>query len=847
MLRATLKGLLAHKFRLALTAVAVVLGVAFVAGTLVLTDTIAKAFDEVFSSAQEGVDVEVRAEASAIGVTGGDRERIPEELLSVIQRVEGVDRVEGGVTGYAQIVDEEGEAIGTTGAPTFGVSWPLYEGFSALSIREGRSPQTGGEVVIDAATAERHGFSIGDDVTILFEGPQEEFQLVGIAGFGDADNLAGATMAGFDLATAQRVLGAGETFDSIFVAADEGVRAGDLRDLITEVLPEGVEAQTGAAVAAEQADAIKEALGFFNTFLLVFAAIALFVGAFIIFNTFNILVTQRTRELALLRALGASSRQVTMSVLTEAGVVGLAASVVGLGLGILVAVGLRALLAGFGIDLPSASLQVLPRTIVVAFLVGIVVTVVAALLPARRAARISPIAAMQVVESTRPFESRRRLAIGGTLVVGGAALGLLGLFGGGGSAVQAVGIGVAATFIGTAILSPLIAQPLARAIGSPLPRLARLPGKLGRENAMRNPRRTAATSAALMVGLALVGTFLILGSSLKTSVGQTIETTLRADYVIQPGAGTMAGFSPELAGHLADSPDVAAMSPLRFGQWREEGSARTSWLSGVDPAAIEQVLFLDVVEGDVASLDERGVLVREDEAAASGLEVGDTLRMEFGATGVVPMDVRGIYREGWLAGTYLISLEAYEANYTEQLDNLLFVKTAPSLPRQEARAAIAAIQEAFPGVEVQDQAELRRSQEQQVNSVLGMVTALLGLAILIALLGIVNTLALSVLERTRELGLLRAVGMSRRQVRRMIRWESVIIALIGGVLGLSVGLVFGWALVRALADEGITSFTVPVGQLLIFLLLAGVAGILAAIGPARRAARLDILKAIAYE
>lgn len=847
MLRATMKGLLAHKFRLALTAVAVVLGVAFVAGTLVLTDTIAKAFDDVFATAQEGVDVEVRAEASEIGGVGEERERIPEELLQDVQRVVGVSRVEGAVTGFAQIVDENGEAVSTTGAPTFGVSWPLYEGFSSLSIREGRPPHTAGEVVIDAATAQKHGFAIGDRVTVLFEGPQEEFEVVGIAGFGDADNLAGATMAGFDLATAQRVLGAEGRFDSIFVAADEGVRAADLQDRISEVLPQGVEAQTGAAVAAEQADAIKEALGFFNTFLLVFAAISLFVGAFIIFNTFNILVTQRTRELALLRALGASTRQVTVSVLTEAGVVGLAASTVGLGLGILVAGGLRALLAGFGIDLPSASLQILPRTIVVAFLVGLLVTVVAALAPARRAARISPIAAMRVGDTVRPLDSRRRLAVGGALVAGGLGLVALGLFGGGGSAVQAVGIGVAVTFIGTAMLSPLISRPLARAIGSPLPRLARLPGKLGRENAMRNPRRTAATSAALMVGLALVGTFLILGSSLKASVGQTIENTLRADYVVQPAGGTMSGFTPELGQQLAAAHEVTALSPLRYGQWREEGTDRTAWLTGIDPAQVEEVLFLDVAEGAVSALDERGVFVREDEATQRGLDVGDTLRMKFAATGVVPMEVQGVYREGWLVGTYLISIEAYEANYTEHLDSLLFVKTAQTLSPGEARQAIVALQEAFPGVEVQDQAELRRSQEQQVNSVLGMVTALLGLAILIALLGIVNTLALSVLERTREIGLLRAVGMSRRQVRRMIRWESVIIALIGGVLGLTVGLVFGWALVRALADEGITSFTVPLGQLGIFLLLAGVAGILAAIGPARRAARLDVLRAIAYE
>lgn len=849
MWRATWKGLLAHRFRLALTALAVILGVAFVAGTYVLTDTIASAFDQVFTTSQAGVDVEVRAEASFadLGQGGGQRERIPEDVLYAVQRVEGVAVAEGGVSGYAQLVGKDGEAIGGAGPPTLGVSWPSHEGFSALSIRDGRRPRADGEVAIDAATAKEQGFEVGEEVTVLFEGPSETFTIAGIAGYGDADNLAGATLAAFDLPTAQRALDAEGEFDSISVAGEEGVRAADLRDRITAVLPEGVEAQTGTAVAAEQADAIKDSLGFFNTALLIFAAISLFVGAFIIFNTFNILVTQRTRELALLRALGASPRQVTRSVLAEAALVGVVASVVGLGLGIVVAVGLRALLASFGVDLPSSSLQILPRTIVLSFAVGILVTLVAAMFPARRASRISPIAAMREVESVRPIRVRSRSVAGAALVAAGAAALGLGLFTGMGDALTLVGVGVGVVFIGVAVLSPLISRPMALGIGAPVARTSRLAGKLGRENAMRNPRRTASTSAALMVGLALVGTFLILASSLKASVGATIDRTLRADYILSPTGGMMGGVSPHLAETLQDVPEVETVSQLRFGQWRRPGAAQPSWLTALDPASAERVMYLAVQEGRLPDLSPHGVFVIESEAAARGLEVGDTIEMEFAATGTREMQVEGIFEEAWMVSDYLISLAAFDLNYAQQLDSMLFVNTAPGLTAEETEAGIASIKAAFPNVQIQDQAQLRREQESQVNSLLGMVTALLGLAILIALLGIVNTLALSVLERTRELGLLRAVGMSRRQVRRMIRWESVIIALIGGVLGLGVGLFFGWALVRALADEGITEFAVPAGQLVVFLAVAGLAGIVAAIAPARRAARLDVLRAITYE
>ncbi|HET6771638.1 MAG TPA: FtsX-like permease family protein, partial [Actinomycetota bacterium] len=803
MWKATLKGILAHKFRLALTTLGVVLGVAFVAGTYVLTDTMEQAFDDVFTQATAGVDVEVRAAVSFTGQTSIDRGRIPASVLEDVRGIEGVSVAEAGVSGYAQMVDKQGEAIAPMGPPTLGVSWPQTTGFSALALRQGSAPVRDGEVAIDAATAEKHHFVVGDRIRVLFQGPSENFTIVGILGFGEVDNLGGATLAAFEFQTAQRVLQAGDTLDSVLVQAEEGVSSAQLRNRISTVLPEGVEAVTGEAAAAEQSDAIKEGLGFLSTSLLVFAGVALFVGAFTIFNTFNILVTQRTRELALLRALGAGPGQVTRSVLAEALAVGIVAWVLGLLGGIGLAVGLQALLRAFGIDLPTTGLQVLPRTIIVSLVVGVGVTLAASVAPARRAARIPPIAAMRDVETVRPVPLGRRTIIGGAMVVLGVGVLFAGLFLDVANPLTFVGLGVAIIFLGVSVLSPAISRPLARAIGSPLPRIAAVPGKLGRENAMRNPRRTASTSAALMVGLALVGTFLILGSSLKVSVGRAIEDTLRADYVLNVQGGFV-GFSPTLAEQARELDRIDLVSQVRFGEWRKTGSGGTKFVAGVDTASVERVMELDVQAGSVADLDGNSVMIHRSVAEGDGLEIGDTLEMEFASTGVVPMRIAAVFEERRLLDQYVISLDAYQANFAQQLDWMVLLKFTPGTSAEVARQELRALEREFPNVQFQNQAEAREAQEAQINAVLGLVSALLSLAILIALLGIVNTLALSVYERTRELGLIRAVGMSRGQVRRMIRWESVVIALIGGILGLTIGVFFGWALVRALADEGVT-------------------------------------------
>jgi putative ABC transport system permease protein len=716
-----------------------------------------------------------------------------------------------------------------------------------LSLRGDSVPPSGpDEVVIDAATARNANLAIGDRVRILFQGPPGEFTIVGVAGFGEADNLGGATLAVFDTETAQTVLGKQGVYDAISVVGDEGVAASELRASVAAALPDGVEAVTSTSVADEASQALQEGLGFFRTALLVFAFVALFVGSFIIFNTFSIIVAQRTRELALLRALGASRRQVVVSVVLEAFLVGVVASVLGIALGIGIAVGLQGLLGAFNIDLPSTSLQLLPRTIIASLIVGIGVTVVASILPARRAGSVAPIQALREASdgpTSKELVGRRLVVALAVTGLGVAAL-LYGLFGAETNGASIVGVGAAITFIGVAMLSPLAARPVAGGLGAPLKRLS-IQARLGRENAMRSPRRTASTAAALMIGLGLVSMVAILAASLKASFDAALTETLKADYTLSTSSFT--AFSPEVSARVAALPEVGTASVFRQNGFRVSGA--TSFVTAVDPATIEQVATMEVTEGSVADLTStpNGVLVFRDLAVDEGWVLGDEVPAEFASSGDVPLTIVGIFDENRLVGDYVISLESYEGLYSEQLDAFVLVKGAEGVPLDEVGAAIEDAVAEFPNVQVQDQAAFREQQAGFIDQLLALVTALLLMAILIALFGIVNTLGLSIYERTRELGLLRAVGMSRRQVKRMIRWESIIIAVFGAVLGVAIGVAFGWALQQALKNEGVSEFVVPVGQLAIYLVLAGLAGVLAAIWPARRAAKLNVLEAISYE
>ena len=844
--KATLKGLLAHKFRLAATALAIVLGVGFVAGTYVLTDTMNSAFKDLFKTVTQGTDVAIRTKATFGQNQNGDvRDPIPASVLQQVKVVDGVRAADGTVQGFAQFVGKDGKPVTTGGAPTLGVSVsadPDLQG--ATTLRAGQLPSGPNEVAVDARTASKQGFKVGDQVKVLLQGGSRTFTVAGIIGFGEADNLAGATLAAFDTATAQDALNRKGNFDEIDVAGQPGVDAATLRDRIAAAVPAKYEVLTGADLAKQTADEISRGLNFFNYALLGFAGVALFVGAFLIFNTFAIIVAQRTRELALLRCLGASRRQVLTSVLAESAIVGVLASLVGLAFGLVIAIGLRALLKGFGIDLPSTTIQFLPRTIIVSLAVGILVTLVSAVLPALKATRVPPVAALQPETAFAPTRFRKRRIVFGLLVTAaGVALLLAGLFQDEGNRLANIGAGAVIIFLGVAVLSPLIARPLAAVIGWPFARVFRLPGRLARENAMRNPRRTASTAAALMIGLALVAFVSILAASIKASATQVLDKSVAADYIL-----TTQNFQPistQVVTRLQDRPEVAEVTGVRMGSFKLNGAVKG--LSGVDPQAYDQVVRTETTAGSLADLAQGGVAVKDTVAEDQGWKLGDDVPMEFPRNSVQQEPIRAIYKDNNLNGDYLIGLGEYAKGYTDQQDQLVLVKAAPGVAPATAKAAIEGALQDFPNVQVQDQAAYKASTARQIDQLLGLVSALLGLAILIALFGIVNTLALSIFERVRELGLLRAVGATRRQLRSMIRWEGVIIAVLGAVLGLVIGAFFGWTMVRALKGEGFTAFAVPGGQLVAYVVAAGLAGILAAVLPGRRAAKVDMLRAITTE
>jgi len=847
--KATLKSLFARKLRLALTALSIVLGIGFIAGTFVLTDTMNAAFDQLFGQVAKGSDVVVRSVSSftpqQAGPGGGqtdERDPVPASLVKSVAAVPGVATAAGEVSGFAQMVDPAtGKTIGSVGPPTIGANWSGTN--PTITFRDGGPPTGAGDVAVDAGTATKYGLSVGERIAINFVGGQEEFTISGIAGFGDADNLGGATLALFETTRAQEVLDKKGVFDSISVKASEGLDATQLRTEIQPVLPKGVEAVTSASVADEQSKALKEGLGFFRIALLVFAFIALFVGAFIIFNTFSIIVAQRAKEMSLLRALGASRRQVLTSVMVEAAVIGLFASAVGILAGVAIAVGLKGLLKAFGIDLPSTALQIEPRTIWVSLIVGTLVTIVSAVAPARRASRIAPIEALR--ESQDPGDGRmhRRLVIGLVVTGLGVAALLYGLFVVPSNAAALIGLGAATTFLGVAILFPLVARPMAAVIGAPVRRLG-LQGKLGRQNAMRNPRRTASTASALMIGLGLVAMVSILSASLKASFDAALSANLRADLILTTSSFT--AFSPDVAAKAEAVQGVDAVSQFRQGGFRVNAS--DEFLTGVDPATVEAVANLEPSPGAIAALDRGEVLVYTKTADEQGWKTGDQIPSKFAAAGSVPLTMGGTFDENSLVGgNYVVSLDTYDGFFKPKLDTFVMVKIAPWADPAQVQTDVETATKSFGNVEVQDQTAFREKQEGFINQLLGLVTALLAMAILIALFGIVNTLGLSVFERKRELGLLRAVGMGRAQMKRMIRWESVIIAVMGAVLGVLVGVFFGFALQRALEPEGVTELAIPVAQLIFYVVFAGLAGVLAAIWPARRAARLNVLDSISYE
>jgi putative ABC transport system permease protein len=843
MLKVSLRNLLVNKLRLFLTVTAVTVGVAFVSGTFVLSDTMVKAFDELYTGLSSETDVVVKSEPAFdadVTTNGGAVRPMDEDMVATVADVAGVELAEGAVFGFAIIIDSNGDAIQPGGAPTFGMSLGDERLAGDATYREGRAPSGADEVAIDARTVEGAGFEVGDSVQVVFEEGTDTFTLVGIVGFGETDSILGATLAGFDLATAQDVMGKEGLVDEIGVKAEDGVSAGELRDRITEVLPDGVEALTGEQVAADGTEAVEDAMGIFTTVLLVFAGVALLVGSFVIWNTFNVLVAQRRREVALLRAVGASRRQVLSGVLVEAAAIGLVSGGIGLLVGVGLATGIRSLLTLIGIEMPTTSPAVETRTVLVGLTVGLVVTVVAAILPAWSAARVSPMEALRDVVPPPAGSRRLRHAAGWALTVAGlAALVTCAVVGN-----QRWGTVFAslAAFLGLLFVGPSLARGMAR-----LADHGRRGGgwRMAARNIGRNSRRAAATAMALTIGLTVVSAVAVTASSLKDSVTEAVSGGNRSDLILEPmGAGL--GISPAVADLLRARDDVADV--VEFRETGAQVDGHNSLVTGLDTAGLDRVIDLGIETGSIEALRPGSILVSTDDADSLEVGVGDTVTVTFAETGKTTMEVVGTFSKGSLINaSYVMSLPDFAANVTSTLDAAIFVTNAPGVDPGGAKAAIEAAVADYPNVEVNDPADITADARASVDQLLGIVTALLLLAVVVAILGIVNTLVLSVVQRTRELGLLRAVGGTRRQVRAVIRRESVLMSLLGALTGVGLGTLPGVALSRALADEGITTISVPVSTLAIYLLVAVAVGLLAALGPARRASRVDVLKAITTE
>lgn len=851
MTKLALRGLAARKLRSLLTAFAVVLGVGLVAGTYVLTDTIDSSFDDIFQTANRGSDVIVKSQ-EAIDTDQGTLPPMDASVLGEVERVDGVERAAGGVFDVISFFDSDGDRVGSGGAPTF-VASTAPEPFEPFNYTEGRPPESGGEVAVDALTADRYGFEVGDTVTVAGETGARDYRLTGVARFGDVESFGGAATVIATLAEAQRITDKRGRFDTISAAAEDGVTPDELARRIDAALPDELSVLTGTQDAADQAADIEEDLGFIQTALLVFAGIALFVGAFTIFNTFSITVAQRMREFAMLRTLGASRRQVLAAVVGEALIVGLAASVLGLFAGIGIAPGLNALFKAFGADLPNTGTVVLSRTVVVSLVVGTGVTVLAALVPALRATRVPPVAALRE-GAVLPPGRRHRLVMPSAflLLATGVALISVGLFAGideEGTALGLLGGGAVAIFLGTALASPRLVRPLASAVGRPIERLRGVTGRIARENAVRNPGRTAVTAAALMIGLALVTFVAVFAGATRASVDDVIDERFAGDIVIQNTDG-FTYFTNAVTAAARSVPGVEVASPVRAAEGRLQGQGETITVSGVDGPTFPDVLSLEWAVGSDETLRQLGpgqAALDKDWAADNGLVTGQQFTLTTPTGKEVTYAAIATFDNPDLMGRVVVSADVLTADFGERRNSYVLIGVADGADADAVRRELGTLlKDRFPNVEALDRQGYKDRVSQSIDQVLGLIYVLLALAIVVSLFGIVNTLALSIHERTREIGMLRAIGMSVRQMRRIVRYEAVITALIGAVLGTVIGVFFGWIVIQPLKDDGF-SFTFPAGTILAMLVVSALAGVLAAIAPARRATRVNVLDALAYE
>ncbi|MBM0256635.1 ABC transporter permease [Micromonospora sp. 4G55] len=849
MFRATWKSLLARKVRLILSGLAVVLGVMFVSGAFVLTDTLGRSFDAVFADAYEGVDVNVSAKPKiALSETEGEQvpAAMPAATLEKVRTVGGVAEATGIVAADgARLIGSNGKVVTSFGPPQLGQNWVGES--DLVKLREGREPRADDEIVINGALAQAAKVKVGDRVGVLTLEPKKDFTVVGVFGYsGDRDSLGGANEIAFTTPVAQRLmLGEPDVFTNISVKAADGVGEAALRDDIAAAVGGDFEVKTGEQLSADASAGLKEGLSFFNKILLGFAAVALLVGTFLILNTFSIIVAQRTRELALMRAIGASGRQIIGSVVLEAVAVGLIASVLGLGAGIGVGALLAYLFGKLAGGLALAGIGVPAAAVIGAFSVGLVITVVAALLPALRASRIPPIAAMQDVAT--PDRPLTKVTVAGAIVTGiGGTLLFLGLSGNAGDNTLATILGgVLFAFIGVALLTPLISRPVVSLLGALF--AWSVPGKLGRLNSGRNPRRTAITAAALMVGIALVTGVTVILDSAKGSISALAEDQIKAELVISgvQGGPRPPSFDPAVLEKSASIPGVQ-MVDGEYGDMAVVNGERTWVAASSNVASLERIFGAKATAGDISRLAPDQMLFSSDTAKSRNVSVGSKVTVQLSRGEARTYTVSGIYESSQLTNPVVLPPQAAR-DFAIPQPIQGFLQLAPGARVADVQPQVETLLADSPEVSVADRAAFIEQQTSQLDTPLRMIQILLALAIVIAVLGIINTLALSVLERTRELGLLRAIGLRRAQTMRMITVEAVVISVFGALLGVAVGTGLGAAVVEALKDEGITDLILPWGQMGIFLGLAAIIGVIAAVLPAVRAARINVLGAIAHD
>ncbi|MFB7636138.1 ABC transporter permease [Streptomyces sp. NPDC056149] len=857
MFRTALRNVLAHKARLLMTALAVLLGVAFVAGTLIFSDSVGEAVKN--ASAKNLKDVAVSVQAASDpdagpgpGKDGKRTTALDQHVADRIRALPGVTGVRADVTGAATLAGKDGEPIGN-GWQNRAVNYqPGKDGKDPrYPLVQGRGPAAEGELALAETTAKAAGVRVGDTVRFATDGPVLTKKLVGIVATDDPAVTAGGSLALFDTATAQKLYLHPGQFDELVVAAAPGTDQRALTAKVRELLPaDRAAATSGHDLAAEQARRIAEQNSALSKTLLTFAGIALFVGVFIIANTFTMLISQRSREIALLRAVGASRRQVVRSVLAEAGLLGLVSSVVGFALGTGIAVGLRAVLDAGGAGFPDGPVVISPAAVLASLGVGVVVTVLAAWLPSRKAARIAPVEALSTVEAPPALRSLVvRNTIGALITGAGVAVMLWVSTLTSGDDLPIAMAGSALTLTGVIILAPLLSRPLVSLAGAVTTRLFGVTGKLAKENALRNPRRTAATASALMIGLTLITGMTVAGHSAQVAMDKMVGSGVTADYQVK--TSTYVGLDPKLSPKVRQVPGVEAMAPLRgTGFSTEAGPGRDStfgFLRGTDLDQIGKVTQLDITQGSLAAVKAGGIAVSQSGAKEHGWRVGDTVNVEFYDKKKARLKVAALYADNETLGSSFAATALVDPHLDRFRDDALLVKTANGSSPELAKDIRRALGDS-PLLKVQSRDDLRKENAGQIDTIVNMVYGLLGMAVIIAVVGVVNTLAMSVFERTREIGMLRAIGLARSGIKQMVRLESVVISLFGAVLGIGLGIFLAWAGGSLVGSSFPTySMVLPWGRLGLFLLIALVVGVLAALWPARRAGRLNMLEAVASQ